>query len=92
MSKFLKNFIKSVENFNIMLSKDDGGKLLKKNIRNVIAQRSEEEEDGAKQYDKYAQELKDYGAPTEIVNAFRLMALDEFQHHFILNRLLYGLK
>lgn len=83
---------KSVAAFVEMLSKDDAGKLLKKAIKNVSAERSNEEEETGKIYDKYAQELEDYGAPKEIVKAFRQMAADEFQHHFVFNKLFYGTK
>ena len=83
---------KALEKFNVMLSRDEAGHLLKKAIRNVSAKQSDEEESTSKIYNKYAQELEDYGAPVEIVKAFRQMAADESQHHFIFNRLFYGMK
>lgn len=69
------------------LARDEPGRLLRKAILNHSKKLYHEKMEAGKTYDKYAQELEDYGAPKEIVKAYRKIAKDEFSHAYVFQML-----
>lgn len=79
--------LKSIVKLESFLARDEPGHLIRKAIINRSKELHHEEMEAGKTYDKYAQELEDYGAPMEIVRAYRKMAKDEFSHAYVFQML-----